>query len=62
MISRMSGITRTVTLSAWTIHVKCKIVSVGPAECIVRITGDSLQFRRGEIRSIPIGYIHRNGK
>lgn len=50
-------------LSAWTINVKCKILSVGPAECIVRITGESLQFTRNEVRSIPIGYLcRRNGK
>jgi hypothetical protein len=41
----------------WTIAVKAKVLSVGPLEAIVRITGDSSQFTRGETRSIPLSFL-----
>ena len=43
----------------WTINVKCKILSIGPVHATVRITGDSIQFMRGETRSVPLSCLRR---
>jgi len=43
----------------WTINVKAKLLSTSATEAVVRITGESLQFQRYEVRSIPLAYIAR---
>jgi hypothetical protein len=48
---------------SWTIAVKCKVLAVTATQVTVRITGESLQFRRHQVITIPVGYIRprRNG-
>jgi hypothetical protein len=46
----------------WTIAVKCKVISIGPLEATVKITGDSSQFTRGETRSIPLSFLRPRAK
>jgi hypothetical protein len=41
----------------WTVDVKAKIVSVGPVGAVVRVTGESVQFDRYSVVTIPLSFI-----
>jgi hypothetical protein len=45
------------SLYAWTIAVKAKVLRITATQVTVRITGESLQFRRHQVVSLPVGCI-----
>jgi hypothetical protein len=49
------------SLGWWTVSVKCKIISVTGHSVTARITGESVQFRRGQTVTIPSTYFARRG-
>jgi hypothetical protein len=47
---------------AWTIAVKCKVTHITATQVTVRITGESLQFRRHSVITVPVSYIRPRRK
>jgi hypothetical protein len=46
-------------MSCWTIDVKCKVLTISPTHVTVRITGESCQFRRGQVVTIRLSYLRK---